>query len=302
MIDDPIVSALAECDPVRELPAYDDAAERQLHRLLNSTAPVRRQHVRRGWATAVGVGVVVVVAAGVLLVNRPGTQPAHPVATGPSTGTRASAAASGTARRFPTADATTPIQLVVDRTAAAMNSASDYILKANQVDHFSTGVSDPSASWQDEGDPTLFRTEAYGASGQPILDEATCRQGGALVRWAIDYRKREWAEVPDRSTVPVTTSQTQVVINDLRQGHDEVLGTDTVNGRPALHLGNDEPGMGREIWVDPSTYLLIRMTDHGSFGSTELDYTWIPKSDPNADGLFAPQVPAGFTKVPKIQE
>lgn len=300
MIDDPIVSALAERDPVRELPAYDEAAERQLHRLLNSTAPVRRRHVRRGWAAAAGVGVVVVVAAGVLLANRPGTQPAHPVATGPSTGTRASSVPAATKQRFPTADATTPIQLVVDRTATAMNSASDYILKASQADHFTTG-SDTSAYWQDEGDPSLFRNEEYGASGQPILDDATYRQGDALVRWAIDYRKRQWAEVPDGSNATEPISQTQVVINDLRQGHDKVLGTDTINGRPALHLGNDEPGMGREIWVDPSTYLLIRMTEHGSFGSTELDYTWIPKSDPNADAVFAPQVPPGFTKVPKIQ-
>lgn len=298
MIDDPIVSALADRDPVRELPAYDDAAERQLHRLLNNAAPARRHGVRRGWATAVGVGVVVVVAAGVLLADRPGEQPAHPVATGKPD----SAAPATTKQRFPTADATTPIQLVVDRTTAAMTSASDYILEAKQVDHAASGASDTSAFWQDQGDPALFRTEEYNASGQSVLGQSAYRHDGGLVIWAIDYRKREWAEVPGKPGAATGISQTQVVVNDLRQGHDTVLGTDTVNGRPALHLGNDEPGMGREVWVDPSTYLLIRMTEHGSFGSTELDYTWIPTSDPNAAGLFLPHVPAGFTKVPKIQE
>jgi hypothetical protein len=123
------------------------------------------------------------------------------------------------------------------------------------------------------------------------------REMTGVWRWGEDVG------VADHSAYAATgISQTQVVINDLRQGHDTVLGTDTINGRPALHLGNDEPGMGREFWVDPSTYLLIRMTEHGWFGSTELDYTWIAKSDPNAAGLFLPQVPAGFTKVPKIHE
>lgn len=96
-------------------------------------------------------------------------------------------------------------------------------------------------------------------------------------------------------------SQTQVVVQDLQQGHDKVLGTDTINGSPALHLGNGEPGMGREIWVDPTTYLPIRMTEHGSFGTAVLDYTWIPKSDPSAAGIFVLQPPAGFTEVPKIK-
>jgi hypothetical protein len=59
--------------------------------------------------------------------------------------------------------------------------------------------------------------------------------------------------------------------------------------------------MGREIWVDPTTYLPIRMTEHGSFGTAVLDYTWIPKSDLSAAGIFVLQPPAGFTQVPKIK-
>jgi hypothetical protein len=43
-----------------------------------------------------------------------------------------------------------------------------------------------------------------------------------------------------------------------------------------------------EVWVDPTTYPPIRMTEHGSFGAAELDYSWIPKSDPSAAGIFEP--------------
>lgn len=302
MIDDPIVSALAERNPVRDLPKYDDAAERQLHRLLNDAAQhssVRQRRVRPGWAAVVGVGVVAVVAAGIVVANQ---QHGAPRAAAPSVKQRPSTATSSTKQRFPTADASTPIELVVDRTTAALNSASDYILEADEIQKTSTGLTDESLSWQDQGEPFQFRTQDGGPSAQPELVESTYVQDGTPIQRAIDYRKREWAEVSGHPGGPVPISQTQVVVQDLKEGHDTVLGTDTIDGKPALHLSNDEPGMGREIWVDPSTYLLIRMTEHGSFGTAELDYTWIPRSDPSAAGLFIPQAPPGFTKVPKIKE
>ncbi len=301
MIDDPMVSALADRNPVRDLPKYDDAAERQLHRLLNDASPIRRHRAAPRWAAAVGVGVVAAVAVGVVVANQRGGESAPKSnAAGDKPATSSSAA---TTRRFPTADASTPIQLVVDRTAAAVNSASDYVLEAQEIQRSSSGeqLGGLSVWWQDQGDPELFRNEQYGMSGQPLIEESKYRKDGSVFDRAIDYRQREWAEVMSRSNVPAPISQTEGIVQDLQKGHDRVLGTDTINGKLALHLGNDEPGMGREIWVDPSTYLPIRMTEHGSFGTAVLDYTWIPKSDPSTAGIFLPQPPPGFVQVPKIK-
>jgi hypothetical protein len=306
MIDDPMVSALADRNPVRDLPKYDDAAERTLHRLLNDVSPIRRHRAAPRWAAAVGVGVVAAVAVGVVVANQRGgeSEPKANAAEAAKPATSSSAAASGatTTRRFPTADASTPIQLVVDRTAAAVNSASDYVLEAQEIQRSTSGeqLGGLSISWQDQGDPELSRIEEDGTSGQPLLDESMYRKDGTVFDRAIDYRQREWAEVVHRSKVPMP-SQTQGIVQDIQEGHDRVLGTDTINGRLALHLGNDEPGMGREIWVDPSTYLPIRMTEHGSFGTAVLDYTWIPKSDPSTAGIFLLQPPPGFVQVPKIK-
>ena len=56
--------------------------------------------------------------------------------------------------------------------------------------------------------------------------------------------------------------------------------------------------MNREIWVDPGTYLPLRMTASRAPGeSYVMDYTWIPFAEAGA-GLMWPEPPAGARKVP----
>ena len=76
----------------------------------------------------------------------------------------------------------------------------------------------------------------------------------------------------------------------------------TIDGRQTLVLSNDEPGMNRQIWVDPATYLPVRMTAHWSGGSYQIDYTWVRRTPQSLAATFQPTVPAGFTKVAKISE
>ena len=52
--------------------------------------------------------------------------------------------------------------------------------------------------------------------------------------------------------------------------------------------------MNREIWVDPGTYLPLRMTASRAPGeSYVMDYTWIPFAEAGA-GLMWPEPPRGW--------
>jgi hypothetical protein len=65
-------------------------------------------------------------------------------------------------------------------------------------------------------------------------------------------------------------------------------------------LANNEPTMHRRIWVDPTSYLPVRMTAHGQGTSYVIDYTWIPRSEQTVAATFAPHIPPGFTKVSQL--
>ena len=54
--------------------------------------------------------------------------------------------------------------------------------------------------------------------------------------------------------------------------------------------------MHRQLWIDPATYLPVRMTASGTTVSYEIDYRWIPRTPASVAALVAP-VPAGFTPV-----
>jgi hypothetical protein len=55
--------------------------------------------------------------------------------------------------------------------------------------------------------------------------------------------------------------------------------------------------MNRELWVDPETYLPLRMTANWAPGeSYVMDYTWIPGAA--GERLMWPEPPAGSRQVP----
>jgi hypothetical protein len=311
MTPDPILRHLADHNPVREAPAYDDVAEAGLRELLNtvrsgSARPVR--HRPRGTllvlATAtLGVAVVLAGIAGIAVLNRPSNDPRAVTAAAPpprSTSTSPSEPAPS-AQRFPTADASTPVELVVDRSALALTGVQDYILQGTETQTLPTGATNVSVTWDDQGDPKNFRAMVGDTAANPQVDNATFDDNGTLLNRTIDYRSHQYTDGPATAIVPADVqSQAAVIAGDLKSGLDTVLGTSVINGRTELHLANHEPSFNREIWVDPTTYLPVRMTAHGSFGSYVIDYVWIPRTDQDVRATFQPPIPSGFTKVTRL--
>ena len=299
MNDDPILTALAERNPVREIPPYDTAGEARLRDLLSTFRTAPRSRMRRpAWTVAtVGGGLVVAVVAGVVIAQPGPTTAPHPSAQHPPRPN----VTSSPATRFPVADGTTPVGLILDRSTTALNEASDFILQGNETTYGPQGQPSGSVFWQDEGLPANFRTQESDNAGQLLLDITELTQNGTGTSRTVDYQRREYTELTGPATAHRTgKNQAQVIAGNLRTGNDKVLGTSVVDGHMALHLSNDEPGMNREIWVDPTTYLPIRMTAHGTWGSYVMNYVWIPRTDQNLRATFLPPVPAGFTKVSRF--
>jgi hypothetical protein len=299
MNDDPILHMLAERNPVPEIPPYNEVSETRLRQLLahirtgpTSAVPgvgARPSRIRFPvWvATTVGIGLVAVLVTGIVGADQIRTDPPQHIATAPT-------------HQFPRADGSTPIGLIVQRSTIALNGADDYILRGTETQSNSRQQTDVSVSWQDQGSPRNFRNQELNSAGTPDVETINFVENGATVIRTLDYQARRYTEGPlvfRKGPPPAPMSQAAITARDLNTGTDKLLGTSVINGHTELHLSNDEPGMNREIWVDPSTYLPVRMTAHGSWGSYVINYVWIPRTDQKVLEIFQPPVPAGFTKV-----
>lgn len=317
MNDDPVLRALAEHNPVRTMPADEDTAEASLAELLTrfATDPGAGAHRRSirlrpsgvripAWgAVGVAAGVAAALVAGVLVANE-GTN-AVPQHSSASSSQARRPPISSPAQRFPVADGSTPVNLVADRTTLALTSASHYILQGTELTHTAPNVTTKSITWLDEGNRRNFRSQVFSPSGVLQLDDFRFNDDGRHVVCTVNYMTHEYAEAdPTQTKKPGSTYTPPPPGNDatgiadaLKQGHDRVIGMDTVNGHSVLHLSNDEPAMSRQIWVDASTYLPVRMTAGGAWGGYQIDYVWIPRTPQNVTRIYQPQVPAGFVKV-----
>lgn len=299
MNDDPILHMLAERNPVPEIPPYNEVSEARLRQLLTHTqtgptVAVRGVRARPSrmrfpvWAAAaIGIGLVAVVVMGVVGADQTRTDPPRHIATAPT-------------HQLPRADGSTPISLIVHRSTIALNGADDYILQGTETQSNSHQQTYVSVNWQDQRSPRNFRNQELNKEGTPDVEIINFVENGTTVIRTLDYRAHQYAEGPlvfRKGPLPAPMSQAAITARDLNTGTDKLLGTSVINGHTELHLSNDEPGMNREIWVDPNTYLPVRMTAHGSWGSYVIDYVWIPRTDQKVLAIFQPPVPAGFIKV-----
>lgn len=303
--DDPVLRSLAERNPVRDVPPYDEAAEARLRQLLATfgTGPgkPRPARVSRPVLVTIGACAAVAVAAGVVAVNlhqQPATNtasPAHP--SRPTT-------AAPTTGAVPPADASTPVSLVVDRSTVALNGAEDYLLKVSETIN-GKGAPDVSVSWHDEADQYNQRNQEIDpATGQVHFEYVQFDDNGSESMYGFNYHLRQYQHSVSPKVVARKpyVNDASAIAGNLAAGADKVIGMTTIDGRQTLELSNDEPGMNRLIWVDPSTYLPVRMTAHGSWGNYEMDYTWVARTPQSLAATFVPAVPAGFTKVAQISE
>lgn len=310
MTDNELLHNLAALNPVRDEPGYDEDAERGLVALLQTVraeaAPVparavawrklarRPQLPRRDFTISIAaalalVAVAVVVPGGVggrrTLGGLPATAPAivHIDAHG----------------------------LVADRMIAALARADNYIVRGDEIQAAPSGARYRSVTTTDERSAVNFADVEYSTSGSPSVQETDLAVDGGVVIVKLNDSARQYSEtrlttlqyarqfgfssVADMEKTSVSTSEK--IRRELLSGNDRVLGHTRLHGRPVLMLANNEPTLRRRIWVDPTSYLPVRMTAYGQGMSYVINYTWIPRSEQALAATFAPHIPPGFVKV-----
>ncbi len=205
--------------------------------------------------------------------------------------------------------------LVADRTIAALTAADDYIVRGDELQTDSSGAAYRSIISTDEQSPVNFADLEYSTSGTAI-QETDFAVGGAVVVLKLNDQSRQYTETRltmlqyarqfgfssaaglEKSSRPTS----DVIRRDLLKGSDRLLGHARLHGRSVLVLANNEPSLHRRIWVDPATYLPVRMTAHGEGVSYIINYTWIRRTKQVVAATFAPHIPPGFTKVSTLTD
>jgi hypothetical protein len=176
-----------------------------------------------------------------------------------------------------------------------------------------------------------WRSVTYSSAGHPVYDEGSST---ASVYTLVNYQTKEWARQPGlgrpsasvfspRNCGPViaaapllfqtglpgigfsASSPPSTVARALHTaiscGTLAVAGRQRVDGIEAIEL-TSRPGspISETIWVNPGTYLPVRVVVHSAFGAPALltaNITWLSPTAQNLARLTVP-IPAGFRQVP----
>lgn len=185
-----------------------------------------------------------------------------------------------------------------------------------------------------------WRSVTYTSSGQPVYDEGYSTTSGYTL---VSYPTKTWAGetglgrpyapasalppsvkhgcgqalgsfpvlfrlgLPSTSTSAgsLPTTVAEALRTAVSCGSLAVAGRQTVDGTETIKL-TSRPGslISETIWVDPSTYLPVRVTTNSALGYSPTrqtaDFTWLPPTTQNQAKLTVP-VPAGFRKVSLIE-
>jgi hypothetical protein len=172
----------------------------------------------------------------------------------------------------------------------------------------------------------LFESSA----GQPIFDGSARPENGRGVIIAVHYPSREWtssavpsSELPRPSAANATQCEDdflspiaavqrtaaywkEVIQAGLACGMFTVAGRQWVDGVDAITLAGGKQAAEATIWVDPASYLPVRVTGRVQLiaggtgkqdtGTLTIDFRWLPPTRANLKQLTAP-IPKGFRKV-----
>jgi hypothetical protein len=175
--------------------------------------------------------------------------------------------------------------------------------------------------WVHDG---VLRQEGLTSAGRVVydasIDTVTTSAGEHTTGGdGVDYRNKTWWHTVSRFGVgdgnpalscrnvfvPVAIGVPVDWATQLRAaaacGLYRVVGRQLVNGVRAIKLemviqGRIARADGQTFWVDPSTYLPLRMESRGSQSSVVSDFRWLPPTAANVAKVQVP-IPAGFTKV-----
>jgi len=189
---------------------------------------------------------------------------------------------------------TVDVRPITDRVNDAMAKAHDVIIHADQTTWAHEDRSDRgtrSEMWSDAAG-FGFRDIEYGADGHKVVDAGSMAgTEGTTQHRSVDIGSRT---VTEWSTPTPPNRGGETLIGDLRDARP--VGTETIDGVTTTHLLDGEPGMNREIWVDASSLLPVRMTAHGTWGAYRIDYDWLARTDANRAQLL-PVAPDGYRVV-----
>jgi hypothetical protein len=214
---------------------------------------------------------------------------------------------------------------VVNRVSSAL-AATDAI-GYTTAHHSGTGAtgffSDRVVEWE-FGD--LSRQLIESSAGQPLADNSARPEHGRGAIISVHYPTRDWmsitvpsSELPrpsgrnnrceDNFLSAYTAGQNtaadwkQIIQAGLKCGMFTVAGRQWVDGVDAIKLTGHTPAAGTTIWVDPSSYLPVRLTgrvqliaggtDKQDAGTLTINFRWLPPTRANLRELTAP-IPKGF--------
>lgn len=149
----------------------------------------------------------------------------------------------------------------------------------------------------------------YSADGRLELRSWTVTAHGTITTITVDYATRSWSQttqpaiplLPDCSTRREATGSPISIQQLLACGTFVIAGHNDIGGVEAVKLTDTNHGArpwATTVWVDPSTYLAVRLTDyHHGERVNQIDFRWLAPAPATVGNLAAPQIPAGFLHV-----
>jgi hypothetical protein len=129
----------------------------------------------------------------------------------------------------------------------------------------------------------------------------------------VNYGSRTWWTADDHAKTPVSGrvpkeaagggyAPATLVDNTLAAAPTaEIVGHPGLGGVHTIELSTSEPGVRFDLWVDNSTYRLLRSERHYTgamhIPTITFDYYWVRASAAMVNLINHPHVPAGFTQV-----
>jgi hypothetical protein len=174
-----------------------------------------------------------------------------------------------------------------------------------------------------------FRQLTETAAGRPYIDVSTRPSGHQWVLITVNYSDRDWSRaiVPTGlQYLPVATGDNlcegtvlspfgaarsaadwkKLILIGLKCRAFTVTGRQRVDGVEAIRLASHKALRGMTIWVDPSSYLPVRLTvrlhvvtgsiSRASTATMLIDFRWLAPTSANLAKLTAP-IPPGFREV-----
>ena len=144
-----------------------------------------------------------------------------------------------------------------------------------------------------------LRVETFGATGSPIVDASSVWTNGKFTGVVVDYTTQTWWP----TTGPILPRQTPQVASAIEQalqdGDLTIVGSAVVSGQQTIELSAAATSSrgSYDIWVDPTTYLPVQVTETSIAGTLQTEFEWLPPTQSNLT-LLNPRIPSGFAQLP----